>query len=62
MSEWLEAIANYIEKKEGAPAPLVELSEEIGLGILETERLFQRAQEVQSAITACIEKMDHANT
>lgn len=62
MSDWLERMAEYIEKKEGTPAPLLELSEEIGLGVVEAEKLFERAQEVQSRIAMLVEKMDHANT
>ena len=62
MSDWLERMAEYIEKKEGTPLPFVELSEEIGLGVMEAEKLFERAQEVRSAIATLVEKMDHANT
>lgn len=62
MSDWLERMAEYIEKKEGTPAPFVVLSEEIGLGVMEAEKLFKRAQEVQSAIATLVEKMDHAST
>jgi hypothetical protein len=62
MSDWLEAVAEYIEKREKTPPPLIDLSEEIGLGVLEAEKLFERAQEVQSTIATLAEKMDHANT
>lgn len=62
MSDWLEEMAEYIKKREGSFVPFVELSEEIGLGVMEAEMLFERAQEVQNAIGALREKADHANT
>lgn len=61
MREWIEEITDYMQEREEA-LPLVDLSEEFHQTALETEMFLQAADELQSAITSIVGKMDHANS
>lgn len=61
MREWIEEISDYIQEKEILPSPFTELSEEIHQAALETEMLINASQELQSAFSAWVGKIEHAN-
>ncbi|MBU6382772.1 MAG: hypothetical protein KGR16_00435 [Verrucomicrobia bacterium] len=62
MREWVDEISDYMQQRESVPEPLIELSEEYHQAVLETEIFFEAADELQSAITSIVGKIEHANS
>lgn len=62
MREWTEEISEYLQKKEAIPFPLADLSEDFYQTSLETEIFLKAANELQSAMSAIVGKMEHANS
>jgi len=62
MREWIEEISDYIQEREVTEPPLIDLSEEIYQAALETEMLLEATNDIQSAFTTLVGKIEHANS
>jgi hypothetical protein len=61
MREWVEEISEYMQEREEVTTSLVDLSEEIHQASLEAELLLQASNELQSAFSSILGKLDHAD-
>lgn len=61
MREWVEEISDYMQEREAVSTALVELSEEIHQASLEADMLVQASNELQSAFSSILGKLDHAD-
>lgn len=62
MREWIEELSDYMQNQEKISAPLTELSEEIHQAALETDFLLQASDQLESAYSSILGKVDHVNS
>lgn len=62
MREWIEELSDWMEVQEKISSPLMELSEEIHQAALETDFLLQASDQLESAYSSILGKVDHANS
>lgn len=62
MREWIDDLSDYMQTQEKIDSPLNELSEEIHQAALEADFLLQASDQLQSAYSSLIGKVDHVSS
>lgn len=62
MREWIEELSDYMQNHEKIGSPLNDLSEEVHQAALETDFLLEASDQLQSAYSSLVGKMDHAGS
>ena len=62
MREWMEELSDYMQTQEKISSPLNELSEEVHQAALETDFLLEASDQLQSAYSSLVGKMDHVGS
>lgn len=62
MREWIDELSDWIDKQEEITSPLTDLSEQVHQAAFETDSLLQSCDQLQSAYSSLLEKVDHVNS
>jgi hypothetical protein len=62
MREWIDELSEYMQNQEEISLPLNELSEEMYQAALETDELLQASDQLQSAYSSILGKVEHVNS
>lgn len=59
MREWIEELSDWMEAREKISSPLTDLTEEVYQASLETDFLLQASDQLQSAYSSLLEKVEN---
>ena len=62
MREWIEELSDYMQNQEKIGSPLNELSEEVHQAALETDFLLEASDQLETAYSSLVGKIDHAGS
>lgn len=62
MREWIEDLSRWMDEQEKVASPLSDLSEEVHQAVLETDSFLQGCDQLQSAYSSLLGKMEHDNS
>lgn len=62
MREWIEELSDWMHTQEKISSPLTDLTEEVHQAVLETDSLLQSCDQLQTAYSSLLGKVDHVNS
>lgn len=62
MREWIDELSDWMDKQEEVSSPLTDLSEEVHQAVFEADSLLQSCDQLQSAYSSLLGKVDHVNS
>lgn len=62
MREWIDELSEWMQNQEKIESPLTDLVEEVHQTSLETDSLLQASDQLQSAYSSIIGKIEHVSS